>query len=827
MKQNLLNFVWLRACMFVVLVCAAFTGAWAQSNYSMDFTGNVTLSTTGGTSASTCKVKVNGTEYDGIKAGVSKMAGAVQITVPGGTKYLHLHVAAWNGESVTLSVTPNDLSESITLTSNSGISGNSPFTFSGDASSDDFYKVITFANALETDTDLKFTATGGRRFVVWGVTAEEEKGEGDESVATAITIDASGITNTNIFEGATAGGLRAVVKAGDEVINNAVVTWSGNNDDVATIDAKSGTVTLVAAGSVTFTATYEGVADTYKPSTKTYTLTVLDFDPNSPGTENNPYNVADAIAFINTLGSSASATEVYVSGIISQVQSYNSSYSSITYWISDDGTTEGQMQVYSGKGLDGASFASINDLKVGDIVTVKGYVKKYNSTYEFDKNNVLVSFERPVVTTPTLTVSNTSLTGFIYEEGYGPSEPQTFDLTAESLTGDVTLTLDNQNFEISVSETEDYASSLIRPMSEFGSKTIFVRLKAGLDVNETYSGTITISSEGAEDKTVTLGGKVKKYVPDYTTLPFVFNSGRADIESTAGLTQDGLGTDYNSTTAPNTRLKFDTTGDNLILKLNEAAGTLVFDIKGNSFSGSTFTVQTSSDGLTYRDLMTYTDLADTQTEAFALAPEVRFIKWIYTNKASGNVGLGNIKVVDWNETAVVGDAKYATYVPEHDVIFPVGIEAYIGGIEKDYIALTAVKAVSKDTPVILKNTGRYTLIPVSEEKLDDVTGNLLKASDGKVTGEFVYVLAKPENEKVGFYRINEGTFVPAGKAYLEGDGTGPLVKAFFFAEEGETAINNVNVNDNVNNAAIYNIAGQRINKLQKGINIVNGKKVLF
>ena len=50
------------------------------------------------------------------------------------------------------------------------------------------------------------------------------------------------------------------------------------------------------------------------------------------------------------------------------------------------------------------------------------------------------------------------------------------------------------------------------------------------------------------------------------------------------------------------------------------------------------------------------------------------------------------------------------------------------------------------------------------------------------------------------------------------------MKAFYFAEEGATGIANVNVNDN--QAVIYNMAGQRISKLQKGINIVNGKKIM-
>jgi hypothetical protein len=116
---------------------------------------------------------VNNSAYSGIKAGTGKIAGAVKITVPSGTSKLHLHLAGWNSESVTLSVTPAGYSSNISLTANSGISGNSPFTFSGDPSSTNFYKVITFSSALASDTDLTFTATSGNRFVVWGVNSEE------------------------------------------------------------------------------------------------------------------------------------------------------------------------------------------------------------------------------------------------------------------------------------------------------------------------------------------------------------------------------------------------------------------------------------------------------------------------------------------------------------------------------------------------------------------------------------------------------------------------------------------------------------------------------
>ena len=50
------------------------------------------------------------------------------------------------------------------------------------------------------------------------------------------------------------------------------------------------------------------------------------------------------------------------------------------------------------------------------------------------------------------------------------------------------------------------------------------------------------------------------------------------------------------------------------------------------------------------------------------------------------------------------------------------------------------------------------------------------------------------------------------------------MKAFFFGEDDATGISNVNTNAN---EKVYNLAGQRLNKIQKGINIVGNKKVLY
>ena len=114
------------------------------------------------------------------------------------------------------------------------------------------------------------------------------------------------------------------------------------------------------------------------------------------GTAEDPYSVADARIAIET---GEGVTDVYATGIVSKiVTAYNSTYGNITYNISADGTTEGeQLQTFRGKGKNGEWFTSAYDVMVGDVVVIYGNLKKYNSTYEFDADNQLVSLERKPV----------------------------------------------------------------------------------------------------------------------------------------------------------------------------------------------------------------------------------------------------------------------------------------------------------------------------------------------------------------------------------------------------------------------------------------------
>ena len=83
----------------------------------------------------------------------------------------------------------------------------------------------------------------------------------------------------------------------------------------------------------------------------------------------------------------------YVEGIVSKVESFNSTYGSITYWISDNGEQANELEVYGGLAMNGDKFEAQDDLAVGDKVVVFGTLKDYSGTKEFDKNNYLVAFE--------------------------------------------------------------------------------------------------------------------------------------------------------------------------------------------------------------------------------------------------------------------------------------------------------------------------------------------------------------------------------------------------------------------------------------------------
>lgn len=111
---------------------------------------------------------------------------------------------------------------------------------------------------------------------------------------------------------------------------------------------------------------------------------------------------------------------------------------------------------------------------------------------------------------PSITVTPTSLSGFTYVYGSGPSTPEkTFTVSGANLTNDISIAA-STNYEISKTSGSGYTSPLTFTQSggTVSETTVYVRLKANLAIGTYNSETITASSTGATDKTVTCSGSV-------------------------------------------------------------------------------------------------------------------------------------------------------------------------------------------------------------------------------------------------------------------------------------------------------------------------------
>ena len=99
------------------------------------------------------------------------------------------------------------------------------------------------------------------------------------------------------------------------------------------------------------------------------------------------------------------------------------------------------------------------------------------------------------------------------------------------------------------------------------------------------------------------------------------------------------------------------------------------------------------------------------------------------------------------------------------------------------------------------------------------------AATADTDGAYRYVL-QTQDATQAFYKVDADFTATAYKCYLtvKQDKTGSGVKAFFLDFGDADAVNDIEAAQNEN--TIYNLAGQRVSKAQKGLYIVNGKKVM-
>lgn len=180
----------------------------------------------------------------------------------------------------------------------------------------------------------------------------------------------------------------------------------------------------------------------------------------------------------------------------------------------------------------------------------------------------------------------------------------------------------------------------------------------------------------------------------------------------------------------------------------------------------------------------------------------------------------------------VNSGKWSTRIfPFAVAEVPAGLEVYTAtDISGASIVMSdELSSIPANTPVLIKAT---TDVDVTLQGYGTATA--VSYIEGLLTGVYTstgvptnsYVL-QTLNEKQAFYLVSseDPISAPAYRAYLTVPDAG--VKAFYFDFNDATAISETLApTGRAGEGPIFNLAGQKMSKLQKGVNIVNGKKIL-
>ena len=203
----------------------------------------------------------------------------------------------------------------------------------------------------------------------------------------------------------------------------------------------------------------------------------------------------------------------------------------------------------------------------------------------------------------------------------------------------------------------------------------------------------------------------------------------------------------------------------------------------------------------------------------------------------GSISIKSVKIVALDvpqETVTISPSGYSTYAAYYPVDYSeLGLTAYTVKLnaEKNGIVMNEVKGVvPAGVAVLLKGKADTDYALTKAEGWQNVTSDL-KMSDGTITSTdktAVYGLATVDGQD-GFYKASKGKTIPVKCAYLEVANSASSAKCFSLGDHSgsTTGITSVKNEAAGNNAPMYNLAGQLVDKGYKGIVIKNGKKIVL
>ena len=196
-----------------------------------------------------------------------------------------------------------------------------------------------------------------------------------------------------------------------------------------------------------------------------------------------------------------------------------------------------------------------------------------------------------------------------------------------------------------------------------------------------------------------------------------------------------------------------------------------------------------------------------------------------------------MKIKSLTRTSILNmpSSGFATFCASYSVDYgSLGLEAYAVKLNADKKAVTLEKiegVVPAGKAVLLKGTPGESYKLTTGAGTEAVFDTDLKVSDGTATSSdkiAVYGLATVDGQD-GFYKASAGATIPDKCAYLEVENSASLARFYSLGDHSgsTTGITSVKNEAAGNNAPMYNLAGQSVDKSYKGIVIKNGKKIVL
>ena len=178
-----------------------------------------------------------------------------------------------------------------------------------------------------------------------------------------------------------------------------------------------------------------------------------------------------------------------------------------------------------------------------------------------------------------------------------------------------------------------------------------------------------------------------------------------------------------------------------------------------------------------------------------------------------------------------GEKYYATYFNENksftaDENTVVKVADYDEETGTVVLFDTNAKEVPAGAAVVLESSAADITLTIGNSTNHFDNNKLVGFQAPKAVAEGDFYGLGNKSKGIGFYKVVL-TSLPANKAYMAAKyiADAPAKDFLPFSDGNTTAINGVK-NADVENAVIYNMQGQRVNAAQKGVYIVNGKKVI-